>query len=374
MLDDSSILCSFSWVSWLPYRPLRSSGRFRCLALLLVSLLSSRAVSSQPAPTPEEVQQAQARWKEGKAFFDAGNFEAARVAFRQAYTIFPHPAFLQNLGEAELRSGRYVEAARHLAQYLHLSTSGSPAQRDGAKTSLKKASEKLASIVIETNADDAEVRVDEEFVGRTPLGGLAWFVEPGKHAVVARRSGYIDGTETVELSAGASKNVYVRLAQLVEGAAIAPAAARPAAKPTLASAPVTPTVAPDRESHSSDARTVVLLTGTALTVVAATVGAYYAVRTGADSNKYDSARASIPSGSSCATPTPEIESACSAVVHYNSQLRTDQNIRNGAFVVAGVLGVATITTFFLWPARSSSTAVVPVVGPHFAGIVAEGRL
>jgi len=374
MLDDSRVLCSFSWVSWLPFRPRRSPGRFRHIGLLLVSLLLSRAVSGQPAPTPEEVQQAQARWKEGKAFFDAGNFEAARVAFRQAYTIFPHPAFLQNLGEAELRSGRYVEAARHLAQYLHLSSSGSPSQRDGAKSSLKKAAEKLASIVVETNADDAEVRVDEEFVGRTPLGGLAWYVEPGKHVVIARKSGFIDGTETVDLSVGASKNVYVRLAQLVGGATVTPPAARPAVKPTLASSPATPTVAPEREPHSSEARTVVLLTGTALTVVAATIGAYYAVRVGADSNKYDSARGSLMAGD-CSSPSdPQIMGTCSAIVRYSSQLRTDQNIRNGSLAVAAVLGVATIATFFLWPARSSSTAVVPIVSPQFAGIVAEGRL
>jgi hypothetical protein len=347
---------------------------------LVFTILLSRTVGAQPAPTPEEVQQAQARWKEGKAFFDAGNFEAARVAFRQAYTIFPHPAFLQNLGEAELRSTRYVEAARHLAQYLHLSTSGSPAQRDGAKSSLKKASEKLASMVIETNVDDAEVRVDDELVGRTPLGGLAWFVEPGKHVIVARRSGYIDGTETVDLSVGASKNFYVRLARLVEGAAVAPAApagARASAKSTLASSPATSDVAADREPSTSQARTVVLLTGTALTVAALTVGAYYAVRMGADSNKYESAFASLPADpSACSNPgsSQEVLNTCSSVVHYSSQLRTDRNIRNGSFIAAAVLGAATITTFFLWPARSSSASVVPMVGPHFAGVVAQGRL
>src|SRR5438046_2562708 len=63
---------------------------------------------AQPAPTPEEVQQAQARWGEGKSFFDSGNYESARLAFKQAYMLFQHPAFLQNLGEAELHCGRLV--------------------------------------------------------------------------------------------------------------------------------------------------------------------------------------------------------------------------------------------------------------------------
>src|SRR6185369_12399263 len=107
----------------------------------LVVLCWSASGFAQPAPSPEEVQQAQARWSEGKAFFDAGNFESARVAFKQAYTVFPHPAFLQNLGEAELRCGRSVEAARHLSQFIRNATSATAAQRDAAKNSLKKASE-----------------------------------------------------------------------------------------------------------------------------------------------------------------------------------------------------------------------------------------
>src|SRR5258706_14986323 len=117
-------------------------------ALVFVTVLAF----AQPAPTPEEVQQAQARWNEGKAFFDAGNFEAARVAFKQAYTVFPHPVFLQNLGEAELRSGRNVEAARHFEAFLRTSSSSSGAQRDQARKSLKKAAAKLGSVVVDTNA------------------------------------------------------------------------------------------------------------------------------------------------------------------------------------------------------------------------------
>src|SRR5262245_59789765 len=96
-----------------------STTRLALAALAVVA--TSRFAAAQPAPTPEEVQQAQIRWNEGKKYFDAGNYEAARVAFKQAYTVFPHAAFLQNLGEAELRSGRNVEAARHFTAFLRAS-------------------------------------------------------------------------------------------------------------------------------------------------------------------------------------------------------------------------------------------------------------
>jgi hypothetical protein len=326
------------------------------------------------------VQQAQARWKEGKAFFDAGNFEAARVAFRQAYTIFPHPAFLQNLGEAELRSARYVEAARHLAQYLHLSTSGSPAQRDGAKSSLKKAAEKLAAVVVETNVDDAEVRVDDELVGRAPLGSLPWYVEPGRHVVVARKLGYLDGTESLDVGAGLSKNVYVRLSRLVE-AATPPspkAEEKTGTKASLASAPLSPAGPLPRESSASEARTVILLSGTILTVTAATIGAYYAVRIGADSNKLSTEKAQLQGSPATACGANGLaepnKTICGSIVTTSSQLQTDKTIRNVSFVVAGGLGVATVATFFLWPSRPRSTAIVPHLSPHYAGVSVEGEL
>src|SRR5262249_13565895 len=105
--------------------------------LLLAALLGlhARPLGAQPAPSPHEVQQARNRWDEGKAAFDGGKFEEARIAFKQAYSVYPHPAFLQNLGEAELRTGRVVDAARHLADYLRLATSASTVQRNAAKKS-----------------------------------------------------------------------------------------------------------------------------------------------------------------------------------------------------------------------------------------------
>jgi hypothetical protein len=380
LLDDASPMCSFLFV-W-PFTPQSRPTRARrkLLRSAFLTALIGRIALAQPAPTPEEVQQAQSRWKEGKAFFDAGNFEAARVAFRQAYTIFPHPAFLQNLGEAELRSSRYVDAARHLAQYLHLSTSGSPAQRDGAKSSLKKAAEKLAAVVIEANVEDAEIRVDDELVGRTPLGALAWYVEPGRHLVVARKVGYLDGSEPVELGAGSTKNVYVRLSRLVETAA-SPAPKsddRSIAKASLASTALVPSGPLPRESSASEARTVVLLSGTILTVAASTIGAYYALRIGADSNKLATEKAQLQGSSATACGSNSMmepnKTICGSIVTTSSQLQTDKTIRNVSFAVAGALGIATVATFFLWPSRGRSTAIVPQISERFAGVAVQGAL
>jgi hypothetical protein len=304
---------------------------------------------AQAAPTPEEVQQAQARWSEGKAYFDAGNFEAARVAFKQAYTVFPHPVFLQNLGEAELRSGRNVEAARHFEAFLRTSSSVSGSQRDLARKSLKKAAEKLGSVVVDTNAEDAEIRVDDEVVGRSPLGGLAWYVEPGKHVVVARKEGYLDGTEQVFVPVGRAKTVVVRVQRVAAGPAESPESASPAPRPALPAEPA------HEEDAAVDAKTWVVAGGVALTAVALTVGTVYALRVGSDQSHIDDARAAVAPLNGC-TGGGAPADICADLATYATRLPRDRNVRNAALVSAGVLGAATAVAFFLWPSPSRSAA------------------
>jgi len=328
------------------------------LASALVFLASSAL--AQPAPTPEEVQQAQVRWNEGKAFFDSGNFEAARVAFKQAYTVFPHPVFLQNLGEAELRTGRNVEAARHFEAFLRASSSASSAQRDLAKKSLRRAAETLGSMVIEANADDAEIRVDDEVVGRTPLGSLEWYVEPGRHVVVARKEGYLDGSEQVFVPAGAAKTVVVRV-QRVAGGADASSAVPGAPGAEASAGP------PKRAERTPlSPRTLVVAGGAVLTLAALTVGTVYAVRVGSDASHVESARARLPEPERGCVGDAAPPGVCDELARYRTRLPVDQNARNVAFGVAGVLGAATIVTFLVWPRRSPDAVVV-------SGMVESGQ-
>ena len=186
-----------------------------CGFVALSGVSGVRPASAQLSPTTEEEQQAKNRWAEGKSYAVAGNYEAARVAFKQAYTIFPHPAILQNLGEVELRTGRLVEASRHLAAFLRTDAARSAAQREAAKSRSSAPPRSSDRFVVETNVPDAEVRIDDEVVGRSPFEGLNWYVEPGPHVVNARKTGYLDGSEKVTVVAGPPKNVFVRLARVL---------------------------------------------------------------------------------------------------------------------------------------------------------------
>ncbi len=324
----------------------------RFFGLFMGLVLAGSGAVAQPAPTPEEVQQAQVRWNEGKTFFDAGNFEAARVAFKQAYTILPHPVFLQNLGEAELRAGRNVEAARHFEAFLRTANQASAVQREAAKKSLKKATEKLGSIIISTNAADAEIRVDEDVVGRSPLGSLEWYVEPGRHVVVARKEGYLDGSEQVFVTPGPARTVVVRV-QRVAGEIATPAES---ADPPTASAGL----AHDSEPSNIEPRTIVLASGVVLTVAAITLGTVYVARVASDHSHIDDARVVVVAMDTCAPSTPPPE--CADLARYAPRLPTDRNVRNAAFVSAGVLGAATAAAWFLWrPSPRTGSSARPAL-------------
>jgi hypothetical protein len=359
---------------------LPSSG-FR-LSCVLALLGLAGALHAQPAPTPEEVQQAQTRWNEGKAFFDKGQFEAARVTFKQAYTAFPHPAFLQNLGEAELRTGRNVEAARHLAQFLRSSSSGSTQQRELAKRSLQKAADPLGSILIQSNVEEAEVRVDDEVVGRTPLGSSAWYVEPGRHVVVARKEGYLDASETIDVAKGAPKDLIIRLRPIepvgrASGSTAGGSRAEAGAKASAASSISTADEGKER-TQGLDTRSVALATGIGLTLAGTAVAIVYGWKSARDADDLNALHKNLPGGGvdNCVKPAGDraLVAACDTLADASHRFVVDRNVRNVAIVTASVLGAASVVTFFLWPSDSAKpVALVPGLGPGFAGLQASGR-
>ena len=362
------------------WRPILVFGGF--IALFGVS--GVRPALAQLSPTTEEEQQAKNRWAEGKSYAVAGNYEAARVAFKQAYTIFPHPAILQNLGEVELRTGRLVEASRHLAAFLRTDAARSAAQREAAKKSLERASEKLGSIVVETNVPDAEVRIDDEVVGRSPFEGLNWYVEPGPHVVNARKTGYLDGSEKVNIVAGPPKNVFVRLARVLgplPDDSPAPAAVAPVAPVVSLASPVPPPAASEIRTTSGgiQPRTVVLIAGATITVGAAALGIGFASKVSSESEQLSSVTSQLPlppggsPSTACFEPkTPQLMTSCAWIASYNQGIRKDRLVRDVAFIAAAGFGMATVATFFLWHPANSDVSVAPILSPHIAGLEWSG--
>lgn len=160
------------------------------------------------APPPAAAQddlatvQARARFNEGVEAFDKGNFEAARLAFLQAYALKQHPAVLLNLAQSSARTDRPLDAAKHFQQFLNEATTATPQQRQDAEAGLAEARQKLGRIEI-VAPPGTEISLDDQGpVGRTPMDPID--VLPGSYLVRST-------THSASVTAAAGQIVEARL-------------------------------------------------------------------------------------------------------------------------------------------------------------------
>jgi tetratricopeptide (TPR) repeat protein len=87
---------------------------------LALALLLAFAATADASPA-----KAKAHFKQGRAFFDRGNYERAIDEYKQAYAIDARPELLFNIAQAYRLSKKRAEALDYFKQYL-------AAQPDGA--------------------------------------------------------------------------------------------------------------------------------------------------------------------------------------------------------------------------------------------------
>ena len=223
-------------------------GRLHCF--LGFALALAVALPSAAEPATEQVKVARKRFQEGVAAADARNYEAARLAFQQAYALKPHPSVLRNLGQAELKTGHHLDAARHLSTFIrdHLRHTGG---RESAKKSLAEAETKIGKLLLEVDVAGAEITVDGEISGRSPLGADPIYVEPGQRVVRVQKDGY----DLYEQTQGFEPDRVIRLKVALRPTAPAPteaAAVMRVPPPTVLEPVVVP--APPERPRAAPAR------------------------------------------------------------------------------------------------------------------------
>ena len=160
-------------------------------ALVPAGMAHATSEASSPTASDENASQTgQARelFNEGVQLFDAGKYEKARLVFARVYELKPHPSVLLNLAQCELRTARYLDAARHLATFLKEASVTDPAVLASANDALAQARAHTGLVRVSVVPEGAEVFVDEEFVGTSPLADPI-DVSPGPHRVRARLPG-----------------------------------------------------------------------------------------------------------------------------------------------------------------------------------------
>lgn len=160
----------------------------------------------------DEQRQADPRelFREGERHYHGGRYEDALSAWLLAYQLSGRIALLYNLAQVYSRLGMLEEEKTTLESFL--SDQDEDAIDEGLRTS---AEERLEAIVdrlertrveIVGSLDDAEVFLNEEYIGRLPLDGPLQ-VSPTTHRISARAEGYADAVATISVRAGTTARV-----------------------------------------------------------------------------------------------------------------------------------------------------------------------
>jgi len=178
-------------------------------------LLALVAQVNSPMASPEAKAKAQSLLREGARLYEKGALLPALEKFNEAYTEFPSPKLLFNIGQTSRDLGRFVDAMVAFERFLDEDPEAPPDMIDEAKKSIAELQSKLGKLRIQCSKAGAEVSVDGKPVGVSPITQPIWAAQ-GNHQVTARLPDTIPAVEDVEVNPGWVHTVVMTLQPLVE--------------------------------------------------------------------------------------------------------------------------------------------------------------
>lgn len=184
-------------------RPLRFP-----MALALAAVVMCGSTSSMGAPPkgndPAIAEASKARYTEGLKLYQKKKYEQARASFLQSYALDKKPAALLMLGQCSLKLGHPMEALEYYRQFVDEGGEPTGKVRDLVETGRRDARKLLAHVAV-VAPDGAEVKIDDQPAGKTPLAQPLDML-PGKHTIKVTL-GDDERIDKVDLPAGATLEV-----------------------------------------------------------------------------------------------------------------------------------------------------------------------
>jgi hypothetical protein len=304
----------------------------------------------------ERITKSQELMRLGATKFAQGDWQGAYLSYQKAWELKPHPAVAANMAASEIRLGMYLSAAAHLKYALNNLPPVQLDKRDAVERQLDRVREHLVAVSLSADLDGVEIAIDGKPAGRTPLAEEV-LLEPGHHSIRAEYAG-VAQTKAVDLAAGAHVDLLFDLR-----------GTESPAQPVASIASPAQPFARERKSMPNQTRTWVLVGGAASAVISLGVGIAMRIQASEEAKDAQTLRVRINSAvSSSDRVTGETcesryqSDACDLLYRNVRAVNRDRDISTGAFVAAGVLGVATVATALLWPsaatAASSSSSVL----------------
>jgi tetratricopeptide (TPR) repeat protein len=295
--------------------------------------------------------EARARYEEGVQAFSKGRYDEALVKFQQACTANETKRCPKNMGLALLELRRYSEAATLLRKYLkdpHADDARDARIMGLLREKLTNAQGRVGEVEIDASPGWM-ISIDGKTNGIAPLGETI-FLEPGAHAVVAKKDG-AELNARVDVPAGSKQTV-----KLQEATPVPPPPAAPIASQTN---PQPPTQVADRIEPRKTVwpppTGVVVLGG--LTVASVLGGVGFLLHGNSKAEAVDNLRASRV----CSTAG---SSGCSDLQQALEDRDRSSALSTILFAVGGVAAVGGAVWWMLAPrdATKSTTWIAPRVG------------
>lgn len=189
------------------------------LSLLLLALIAS------PDAKQAALAEAKRHVPEGQERFKAGDYEEALASFRQAEKaleaadVQAPPTLDRILGRCYDQLGQVVPALRHFKRFLNNAETDDPELADAVRRA-EQAVDRLEGHLERTTMsfdvlpDGTEVRLGSRTLGVTPLAPMK--VAPGPQQITLWKEGYEPHSVDVQVVAGTSAPIVVRMAKTVE--------------------------------------------------------------------------------------------------------------------------------------------------------------
>jgi tetratricopeptide (TPR) repeat protein len=201
----------------------RLVGRFASSSLVAALLLgtvpayaddaaaAAGAAAAPAPPTDATIKEARDHYEAGLALYSDGEFQRAAIEFDRAYELVPNYRALYNIGQVRIQLHNYARATKALKAYLQQGGDKVDAERKkSVQDDLEMLATRTATFALTSNEDGADVAVDGEAVGTTPLAEPL-LLDTGEHRIALSKAGFVTREISVTLASRDSQSLQVDL-------------------------------------------------------------------------------------------------------------------------------------------------------------------
>jgi tetratricopeptide (TPR) repeat protein len=167
------------------------------------------AAPAAAAPNEAAVREASDHYEAGLALYADGEFKRAAIEFDRAYELVPNYRALYNIGQVRIQLHDYARATKALKAYLKEGGDKIDSERKkSVSDDIEMLATRTATLTVESNEAGAEVLVDGELAGTTPLAEPL-LLDTGDHRIAIHKEGFDTREEALTLASRDSQSLRI---------------------------------------------------------------------------------------------------------------------------------------------------------------------